>query len=461
MLFMTDEILVAEDEQVMRSLLEKALKRWGYNVTAVPSAEQALEVFKPRKFAAVLSDMKMPGKSGMDLLGELRALDPETPVVLMTAFGSIATAVEAVKQGAADFVPKPFELPHLEMVLTRTLSSRRASQEIERLRPLADEREELCGMVGRSLPMKQVYNLIDKVAGRDLTVLILGDNGTGKELCALAIHELSPRKGKRLQIVNCASFQENLLESELFGHEKGSFTGADKRKLGHFEVAQGGTLFLDEVAEAPLSVQAKLLRAIQEKEILRVGGTDPIKIDVRILAATNRDLEEEVKAGRFREDLYYRISAFPIVVPPLCERLDDVPLLAEHILAQEVPAKSLSLDASLALTRYAWPGNVRELANVLRRAQVLAGDSPSIELEHIDAKITGSPGLPPGQVAHGNLLHLPLREAREQFERLYLDRVLSRAEGNVSHAAKAAGMGRASLHDKINKLGLDPDKYRP
>jgi two-component system NtrC family response regulator len=347
-------VLVVDDEQIMRAFLEKALTRLGHEVTLAVSAEEALERFAPRRFGLVLSDVRMPGSSGLDLLDTLHAQDPGTPVVIMTAFGSIETAVEAMRRGAANFVTKPLKLEHLQLVVERTIERREADQELERLRPHADDREQLGQLVGRSLSMKRVYGLIDRVAASDLTVLIEGPTGTGKELCARAVHDLSPRQGERFQVVNCAGLQETLLESELFGHEKGAFTGADQRKLGHIEVAAGGTLFLDEVGEAPPSVQAKLLRAIQEKEIVRVGGTDPIKIDVRVVAATHRDLEAEARAGNFREDLYYRLSTFPIRLAPLKERLDDVPLLVEHFLAKHGKAagESLSLEASLALTRY-------------------------------------------------------------------------------------------------------------
>ncbi|MBX3472407.1 MAG: sigma-54-dependent Fis family transcriptional regulator [Planctomycetes bacterium] len=450
----------------MRSLLEKALPRWGYDVTLVGDAEEAVERFAPRRFDVVLTDLRLPGRSGLELLDQLKQLDPATPVVVMTAFGSIATAVDAVRRGAADFVTKPLELSYLELALRRTLDQKRTTEELERLRPHADEREGLGGLVGRSLPMKQVYSLIDKVGPTQLTVLVLGESGTGKELCARAIHEASPRGGERFQAVNCAAFSETLLESELFGHERGAFTGADKRKQGHFEVAQGGTLFLDEIAESPPSVQAKLLRALQEREIVRVGGTDAIKVDVRIVAATNRDLEAEVKAGRFRQDLYFRLSSFPIRLAPLRERQDDIPVLVEHFLRRDgLDGRPMSMEAMVAMTRYPWPGNVRQLENAIARAAVLAGDGP-IGLEHlppevlaVDAPAAATAGDGQGGL-DAQLLDLPLKEARERFERLYLEALLRRCQGNVSEAARRAGLGRASLHDKINKLGLDPDAFR-
>ena len=455
-------ILLVDDEQVMRSFLEKALSRDGHEVVAAGTAEGAREAFAPRRFDLVLTDLKMPGDSGLDLLGDLRQRDPSTPVVIMTAFGSIETAVEAVKRGAADFLTKPLELPHLKLVVQRTLANRETQREVERLRPLADDRDRLGGMIGGSLPMKTVYSMIDKVAQHELTVLVTGETGTGKELCARAIHDQSPRAKQTFQVINCAGFQETLLESELFGHEKGAFTGADRRRIGHFEAASGGTLFLDEVGEASTNVQAKLLRAIQEKEITRVGGTQPIKVDVRIVAATNRDLEHEVEQGAFRQDLYYRLATFPLRMPPLRERLDDLPALVEHFL-EDYPEATVTPEASLALAKYTWPGNVRQLQHAMVRAAVLA-EGAEIRLEHL-------PELPPGAhedaqtgaslaSAGQQFFGLPLKEARAEFERLYLERLLQKCAGNVSESARQAGVGRASLHEKINKLGLDPDRYR-
>ncbi len=461
---MSAEILVVDDEPVMRAFLQRALAKGGYGVTVAASAEEALERFAPRRFGLVLSDLNMPGRSGLELLDEIGRVDPGTPMVIMTAYGSIATAVDAVHRGAADFLTKPLDVAHLELVIARVLARRQTDAEIERLRPLADAREGLGGLVGRSLAMRQVYALIDKVAPRDLTVLILGEGGTGKELVARAIHERSARASGRFQAVNCSALHESLVESELFGHEKGAFTGADRLKRGHFEVAEGGTLFLDEVGDTPLGVQPKLLRAIQEKEIVRVGGTDPVRVDVRIVAATNRDLEADVKAGRFREDLYYRLSPFPIQLAPLRERPEDVSLLAERFLAREDDGPNeLEVEAALALERFGWPGNVRQLENVIARAAVLAGDGP-IALEHLPAELQASAtaaaaGEIPG-AAEARLLDLPLREARAAFERLYLEHLLRICKGNVSEAARRGGMGRATLHEKLNKLGIDADQFR-
>jgi DNA-binding NtrC family response regulator len=458
-------ILVVEDEQVMRSLLEKALAKWGWQATVVASADAGWEAFAPRRFDVVLTDVRLPGRSGLELLDQIKALAPEQAVIVMTAFGSIATAVDAVKRGAIDFVIKPLDLAYLELTLKRTRERLDQEAELERLRPHADEREGLGGLVGRSLPMKQVYSLIDKVAPRPLTVLVTGESGTGKELCARAIHDFSPRRSERFQAVNCAAFTETLLEAELFGAEKGAYTGADKRRVGHFEAASGGTLFLDEVGEAPPSVQAKLLRALQEREVVRVGGTDSIKVDVRIVAATNKDLRERVAAGAFREDLYYRLSGFAIELPPLRSRPDDISLLVEHFLRAEGHGQqSLSVEAGLALSRFPWPGNVRQLQSAIARAAVLAGEG-TIELEHLPEEVqTGRSAsgavAPSGGKLDAKVLELPLKEARDTFERLYIENMLELCQGNVSEAARRMGIGRATLNEKIQKLGLDPDTFR-
>lgn len=465
------KILVVDDEKVMRAFLERALKKLGYEVELAASAEEALERFVPRRYQLVLSDMRMPGISGLELLERLLERDPGASVVIMTAFGTIENAVEAVQRGAVDFVTKPIELSHLKLVLKRAVSDSQTKDELERLRPHADTREQLGLLVGRSLPMKRVYNLIDRVAPRDLTVLILGETGTGKSLCAKALHQFSKRSQGRFQTVDCTSLQETLLESELFGHEKGSFTGAHEQKRGHFEVASGGTIFLDEIGDAPLSVQPKLLRAIQDKVIVRVGGTDQIRVDVRVLAATNRNLEEMVAAGTFRQDLYFRLTTFPIELPPLRDRVDDLPLLVENLLLDTgIPDLELAPEAALALESGKWPGNVRQLQNVITRASVLADDG-LIEIEHLEgvlpelsqALAEAAPETGPG--GHSlpispQVLDLPLREARRHFERFYLERTLRVTQGNVSEAARRVGMGRASLHDKLNKLGVDPATFR-
>ena len=464
------KILVVDDEQVMRAFLERALRKLGHEVELVASGEEALERFTPRTYQLVLSDLRMPGVSGLDLLERLVELDPRVGVVIMTAFGTIENAVEAVQRGAVDFVTKPIELSHLKLVLERALADSQTKDELERLRPHADTREQLGLLVGRSLPMKRVYSMIDRVAPRDLTVLILGETGTGKSLCAKALHQLSKRSKGRFQTVDCTALQETLLESELFGHEKGSFTGAHEQHRGHFEVASGGTIFLDEIGDAPPAVQAKLLRAIQEHVIVRVGGTESIKVDVRVIAATNRNLEEMVEAGSFRRDLYFRLATFPIELPPLRDRVEDLPLLVEHVLADAGMSEvELAPEAALALEACKWAGNVRELQNVITRASVMA-DEGTIELEHLEgvlpdlkhaAEVAQASGLGSGNLPISpQVLDLPLREARRHFERFYLERALRVTQGNVSEAARRVGMGRASLHDKLNKLEIDPASFR-
>jgi DNA-binding NtrC family response regulator len=457
-------VLVVDDEEVQRTLLEKALRRAGYQVELARSAEDALARFAPRRFDVVLTDLRMPGRSGLDLLDEIRAADPDAAVVVMTAFGTIEAAVAAVKRGAEDFIPKPLHLDQLELVLSRALQRRRTAIEVENLRALADTRESVGGLVGASRAMREVFRLIDRVAGTDHTVLIGGESGTGKELCARAIHAASARRDRRFQPVNCAAIPDALLESELFGHEKGAFTGADSRKIGHIEVASGGTLFLDEIGEAKAAVQTKLLRVLQEREVVRVGATDAVKVDVRVICATNKDLAAEVAAQRFREDLFYRLNVFPIRMPPLRERIEDLPALVDHVLRRGLPdgtaPPAVSIDAMVALSRHPWPGNVRELENVVARARLFAGER-AIGLEDLPPEVRADVRpAPRGGDAMAELVALPLRDARERFEVVYLERLLRDAHGNVSEVARRAGLGRPSLHEKLKKLGVDPDRFR-
>jgi two-component system response regulator AtoC len=457
-----DRILVVDDEPVMGSSLAKVLGAWGYEPVLAATAAAAREAFRPCAFAAVLLDLRLPDGDGVSVLRAIRADDPEVPVLLMSAYGTVEAAVEAVKAGATDFVTKPIQMGHLEHVLRRTVEESRIRREVQELRRFADQRASYGELVGASPAMRQVYRLIEKVAAADVPVLIRGESGTGKELVARAIHVASGRRQGRFVAVNCAAVPETLIESEIFGHEKGAFTGAAARRIGLLEQAQGGSFFLDEISEATLPFQAKLLRALQERTVTRVGGTEPVAVDARILAATHRDLAEEVRAGRFREDLFYRIHAIPVALPPLRDRTEDIPLLAEHFLGQAAAregkkAPELTPEAVAALLRHPWPGNVRELLNVLERARVLDSDG-RIGPEDLPEPFRDAPGRGARKAATAG--QKPLREAREAFEKEYLVALLRANQGNVTEAARKAGLGRASINEKLRRYGIDPDRFR-
>ncbi len=459
-------ILVVDDEPVMGSSLEKILRAWGYEAVLAATAAEAREAFRPGAFAAALLDLRLPDGDGVSVLRALRESDPEIPVVMMSAYGTVEAAVEAVKAGAVDFVTKPLQMDHVRHVLERALAEAGTRREVQELRRFADQRASFGDLIGASPAMRQVYRLIEKVAAADAPVLIQGESGTGKELVARAIHVASGRRQGRFVAVNCAAVPEGLIESEIFGHEKGAFTGAVARKIGMMEQAGGGTFLLDEISEASLAFQAKLLRVLQERTVARVGGTAPVAVDARVLAATHRDLAEEVRAGRFREDLFYRIHAVPLHLPPLRERTEDIPLLAEHFLTEAAgregkKAPELAPEAVAAMLRYEWPGNVRELQHVLERARVLDADGrigPEDLPEPLRKPGGGSGGkggtpLDPGAIR-------PLRQAREAFEKEYLTGLLRAHKGNVTEAARQAKLGRASLHEKLRRFDIDPDRFR-
>ncbi|HIE03646.1 MAG TPA: sigma-54-dependent Fis family transcriptional regulator, partial [Candidatus Latescibacteria bacterium] len=358
------KILIVEDEPKMAFLLEAELKDAGHRTTSVTDGMEAVRRVEMEHFDIVITDLRMEGMDGIEVLERVKGLDPQTEVVLITAYATAQTAVDAMKKGAYDYIIKPFDVEELKLLVKRIEEKQGLLYENALLQEKARREGLLVG--GRSPAMRKVLELIDKVAPTDATVLVLGESGTGKELVARRIHHLSPRRDRPLVAVHCATFPENLLESELFGYERGAFTGATRRKVGHFEYADGGTIFLDEVGELPTSVQAKLLRFLQERQFTRIGGVEPVRVDVRVIAATNRDLEREVMEGRFREDLFYRLNVFPIELPPLRERREDIPLLVEHFLRQRNrPPDVVSPEAMEALLTYDWPGNVRELENVI------------------------------------------------------------------------------------------------
>jgi DNA-binding NtrC family response regulator len=453
-------ILVVDDEASQRELVSGYLKKQGFEVFTAAGGESALELFRQSPMELILTDQRMPGLSGLDLLKAAREINPETQVIVMTAYGSVETAVEAMRDGAADYVAKPLNLDELRQKIQRIVEQHRLYAENRALREELRSRHRIEGIIGESGQMVEVISLVQRVAASEATVLIRGESGTGKELIAKAIHYASPRAARPLVRVNCAALPENLLESELFGHEKGSFTGAISTRKGRFELADTGTLFLDEIGDLPLHLQAKLLRVLQEREFERVGSSQPIKVNVRILSATHRDLESLMRAGQFRDDLYYRLNVVTILLPPLRERRQDLPPLMDHFLKLFAAKNGKSLRgfsraARDALLRYDYPGNVRELENLLERAVVLCrgdvidrGDLPLI-LDDPDA-------LSEAQTQ--------LTAAVEGLERRMIREALKRANGVQTRAAELLGVTERALRYKLKKYGLqgeDADSSTP
>jgi len=452
-----ERILVVDDEEQMRDLLAKVLERKGYQVSVCGDGAEALAFLERDPVDLVVTDVRMPGLSGMEALRAIKELNPEIVVIIMTAFGSIDQAVQAVKEGAYDYVNKPFKIDEMLLTIEKALDERRLRHEVTTLRQELRTRYHFENLIGKSRPMQEIFGLIEQVAGSRSTVMIYGRSGTGKELVAKAVHYNSPRSTKAFIPVNCAAIPAELLESELFGHEKGAFTGAIATKVGKFELATGGTLFLDEIGHMRLDLQAKILRALQEREVERVGGTRTIKIDVRVIAATNRDLKKAIEEGSFREDLYYRLNVVPITLPPLRQRREDIPLLVEHFIAKynrefARRVKGFSAGATAALYQYDWPGNVRELENVIERAVALA-QSETISLRELPLEIS---------ILGGDVIEdiqkagLTLREARSHFERQYILSILERVQWNQTEAARVLGLHRNTLAWKLQRLRIDP-----
>ncbi len=443
-------ILAVDDEPNMRRLLEIMLRQSGHQALLAADGREALDILRREGADLVVSDLNMPGMDGIKLLATMREEGMETPLIIVTAKGEVESAVSAMKLGAADYILRPFDLETLEIAMTRALSVARLKTENRFLR---DEAERDMGdMVGESAPMQQLQQAIRQVAPEKATVLIAGETGTGKEVTAHAIHRLSPRHDHLFVAVNCAAIPAEMMESELFGHERGAFTGAVKERLGKFEVADGGTLFLDEITEMPVALQAKLLRALQEGVIERLGGNRPIPVDIRIIAATNRDPQQAVRDGRLREDLYYRLNVFRLDLPPLRERRDDIPGLARHFLARR--HAGITDAALLALQGYAWPGNVRELENVLERAAIVAGGRP-IEPCHLPADISApAPGTPPlpGQAPATENQTLP--QAIEALEKRMIAQAIAASDGNKSRAARLLDISERSLWYKVGRYKI-------
>jgi len=455
-----ERILVVEDKESMRRMLREALEGAGYRVVEAADGLEAIRMLNTSRYALVLTDLKLPKKDGLAVLKAVRDVDPLAPVIIMTAFGDIATAVQAIKEGAYHFIQKPFDLDELLTHINNALERRRLY--IENL-ILKDEYAEKFGfpkIVGVSRKMQEVSSLIQKVSGSSATVLLLGESGTGKELFARAIHQMSPRQGRPFVAINCAALPETLLESELFGHEKGAFTGAIAMKPGKFELADGGTLFLDEIGELSPAVQVKLLRVLQERTFERVGGTRSIEVDVRIVAATNADLAKAVREKRFREDLYFRLNVFPLTIPPLRERPEDIPALVEHFVAKFASGMRknpprVSQKAMKALMRYHWPGNVRELENFVERAVIL-NTTGVIEVEDFAFGFAQSPFEEEEPLALSGSLHEAAERASRWAERKLIKRTLEETRGNKSKAAELLQVSYKTLLTKIKEYGLEP-----
>jgi len=458
-------VLVVDDKENMLKLFAKILSD-GYRVATASDGSLALSLVATEEFDVVVTDIRMPGADGFEVLKAVKARSPSTEVVMMTGYATVGDAVQSMKLGAYDYLEKPFDPDAAGLVVARAAERKRLRDEAASLRRELEGVHAFHNLVGKSARMREVYRLLEQAAGLDITVLLGGETGTGKELAARAIHYHSSRKERRFVAVNCGALPPDLVESELFGHARGAFTGATSAKPGLFEEAAGGTLFLDEVGELPLPTQVKLNRALQEKEIRRVGDNAPSKVDVRVIAATHRDLKAEVQAGRFREDLYYRLHVFPIRLPPLRERLEDVPLLAAHFLEKHARAMRRELDgfepeALRALTSYAWPGNVRELENAVERA-VAVCTGPAVRERDLPAELSQAPAA--GHLPGAVLASMPYREAVEQahdrISREYLVALLREFQGNVTRAAARAGMERESLHRLLKKHGLRSEDFK-
>jgi DNA-binding NtrC family response regulator len=456
-------VLVVDDEKAMRLALRGLFQREGWEVETAADGDDALAMVETGGFHVIVTDLSMERTSGMALLERVRRIDPDVGVVMITAHGSEKLAVQAMKLGASDYLPKPFDNDELRVVVRRAIENVLVRRDHRRLLAQVQGASGADAMVGTSPAIRRVFDAIDRVADTDVTVLIRGESGTGKELVANALHWRSRRRTRPLVAMNCAALSRELVESELFGHEKGAFTGANARREGKFEAADRGTLFLDEVGDMPLETQAKLLRAAQERTIERVGGNAPIKVDVRLVAATNHDLEQAVEQGRFREDLYYRLRVVEIVVPPLAERREDVPLLVDHFVRAAAermgrPVKALTDAALRACVQHEWRGNVRELRSAVERALIMApGD-----VIDVDDLLPAAPGR---AVAKASGDAATFREAKEQviaqFERDFLQDALRRHGGNVTKAAEEVGMYRQNFQQKMRELGISADAPGP
>ena len=441
-------ILVAEDDIATGQAWSELIASWGFAVAIAPDGRRALQLVDSFDPHILLLDLRLPEKNGLEVLSELRARGLQLPAVMISGEGDVSDAVQAIKLGAYDYLRKPIDPPHLRVLLANLSVHLTVNEENQRLRRRLMHAGELGSLIGQASPMTRVLNLIQQVAPSAASVVIVGDSGTGKELAARTIHDLSPRRGGPYVAINCAALPETLMESELFGHERGAFTGADRRREGCFELADGGTLLLDEIGEMKAELQAKLLRVLEEQKIRRLGGSGEIAVDVRVLAATNRNLEAAIREGRFREDLYYRLNVFTLELPPLCERAEDIPLLVEHFLHEMQPPagkviSGVEAECLEVLKAYRWPGNVRQLRNVIERALIVAR-----------GPLVGVGDLPPELKRAGSTnatLEIKLGASLDEIEREVIMRTIDYVGGNKSRAAEILGVSLKTLYNRLER----------
>jgi len=459
---MPERVLVIDDDEIVREVLVEHLENEGHVVVACSNGYRGLEIFKNEKFDLVILDLIMPGINGLEVLKEIKRFSPPTVAILITAFGSIENAVDAMRAGAFDYITKPFNLADVSFAVKRGLGVSKLEKENINLKRQLKNRYGFENIIGDSNAMQSIYSLVDKVAPTDSTVLILGESGTGKELIANIIHCNSERNSKPIVTVNCSAIPHELLETELFGHEKGAFTGAVSTKLGKFEIADGGTVFLDEIGDMTPSLQIKLLRVLQERAFERVGGTKTIKVDIRIIAATNKNLEDEVSTGRFREDLFYRLNVIPVQLPPLRERTEDLPLLCNYFIdryckKRNRPMMKISRETMSALANYSWPGNVRELENLIERLVVLKEDE-TIVMTDLPEKIVGGFNNHidfKSAITHAiNSGNIDFDKRVTDFEKYLISHAIKSAKGVKSSAARLLNIKRTTLVEKMKRLEI-------
>jgi two-component system NtrC family response regulator len=448
---MIPKILIIDDEEHMCWALDRAMRQEGYQALVAYRGKQGLELIKEEAPSLVILDLRMPDMDGLEVLKEAKAIHPKLPVIMLTAHGTIETAIEAMKIGATDYITKPFDLDELKLVVKQNLLVSQLETEVTFLR--SELTSKYGNMIGQSKIMQDIIALIERVANSNASVLITGESGTGKEVAAVAIHQNSPRRNEPFIPVNCAALPEHLLESELFGHERGAFTGATARKLGRFELADKGTIFLDEIAEMSLNMQAKLLRVLQEKSFERVGGTETLSLDVRVIAATNRQLDEAIRKGQFREDLFYRLNVIHIHLPPLRERKEDIPLLAKHFLnkfGHTYQVEKISPEAMELLCNYHWPGNIRELQNVIERSAIICRGK-IIYPEHLPRELYA-----PSKSTTDLVIEFPDQGiSLEELEKELILKALEKSGGNQTKAAQLLGITRSALLYRSQKYGIN------